>query len=311
MDMVKYLRQGMTYAAGNLRYEQGAPFNFQMPTLGGKQLWRDDYVFAGWRIQSNLFSGHFRLLDPDDMRYAWGSYDDCLGVFQKIKTEQEITPPIDPKEGGVHLVVMVHGITRSGDSYAKMKPVFAAQGLEVAAITYPSTRAYIQDHACQLEQLLYRRPDVVKVSFVTHSMGGLIVRELLGLENKWRADTALGRVVMIAPPNQGSMVAEYVKLRTLYQLIYGKSGQELVPDIAQALPVPSCELAIIAGGKSDGQGYNPLLEGDDDGVVTVAEAKLFGCDDFIVLPGLHSSMCNQPAVISAALNYIQNGKLSS
>ncbi|MFD2204588.1 esterase/lipase family protein [Kiloniella antarctica] len=307
--MVKYFRQGMSYATENLRFEQSAPLNFQMPTLGGKQLWRDDFVYAGWRIQSNLFSGHSRLLAPDDMRYAWGGYEDCLGVFKKIKAEEQINAPIDPKEGGIHLVLMVHGITRSGDTFTRMKPIFAAQGLEVAAITYPSTRAYIQDHANQLDQLLNRRPDVRKVSFVTHSMGGLIVRELLSLENKWKTHTALGRIVMIAPPNQGSIVAEYIKQRMLYQLIYGKSGQELVPDIAQTLPVPLCELGIIAGGKSDGRGYNPLLVGDDDGVVTVAEAKLSGCDDFIVLPGLHSSMCNQTEVISAALNYIQVGNL--
>ncbi|MEH6629748.1 MAG: hypothetical protein V7776_02920 [Halopseudomonas aestusnigri] len=307
--MEKYLRQGMSYASETLRLESGYPFNIQMPTLGGKQLWRDEFVYVGWRIQSNIFSRHFRLLDPDDLRQAWGNYDDCLAVFEEIKIEQQITPPIDQKERGVHLVLMVHGITRSGDSFAKMKPVFNAQGMEVAAITYPSTRAYIHDHAEQLEQLLCKRPDVVKVSFVTHSMGGLLVRALLSLENKWLSHTALGRVVMIAPPNQGSMVAEYVKHRTLYQLIYGKSGQELVPSTAQTLTVPSCELAIIAGGKSDGRGYNPLLEGDDDGVVTVDEAKLLGCDDFIVLPGLHSSMCNQADVISAALKYIKLGKL--
>ncbi len=307
--MKKYLRLGMTYAADTLRLDSGAPLNFQMLTLGGKQLWRDEFIYVGWRIQSSLFSGHFRLLDPSDTRQAWGSYDDCMSEFEKAKKDLKITPPKDPVIDGIHLVLMVHGITRSGDSFAKMKPVFSAEGMEIAAITYPSTRAYIQDHAVQLEQLLCRRPDVAKVSFVTHSMGGLIVRQLFAQKNNWLSHSELGRIVMVAPPNQGSMIAEFVKQISLYQLIYGKSGQELVPCAAQKLPVPPCKLGIIAGGRSDDKGYNPLLEGDDDGVVTVEEAQLMGCDDIIVLPGLHSSMCGQDDVISAALSYIQRGEM--
>ncbi|WP_419902932.1 esterase/lipase family protein [Kiloniella sp.] len=309
--MEKYLKKGMSYAADTLCLEDGVPLNLLMPTLGGKQLWRDECVFVGWRIQSNLYSGHFRLLDPDDFRQAWGSYDVCLFELEKVIREKGIKAPVDPKEGGIHLVMMVHGITRSGDSFSKMEPVFVEQGMEVAAITYPSTRAVIQEHADQLDQILNRRPDVTKVSFVTHSMGGLIVRQLLAQKNNWLSHTKLGRVVMIAPPNQGSMIAEYVKQRTLYQLIYGKSGQELIPDAVQNLPIPLCEVGIIAGGRSDGKGYNPLLSGDDDGVVTVEEAKLLGCDEFLVLPGLHSSLCSQSDVITAALNYIQSGELTN
>ena len=45
-----------------------------MPTLGGKVFWGDNFIYAGWRIQENVVTGHHRLLDPDDVRQAWGTY---------------------------------------------------------------------------------------------------------------------------------------------------------------------------------------------------------------------------------------------
>ncbi|WP_421783155.1 esterase/lipase family protein [Kiloniella litopenaei] len=308
-NIEKYLRQGMEFATENLRTGSGAPLNIQMPTLGGKQFWRDEFIYASWRIQFNLYSGHFRLLDPNDKRQAWGSFEDCFAVFEHYKVQKQITPSLHPETDGIHLLVMVHGITRSGDTFQKMKRVFADEGYEVAAITYPSTRAFIHEHADQLARILSRRNDIKTVSFITHSMGGLVVRQLLANLISWKARINIGRLLMVAPPNQGSAIAEWVKQLALYKLIYGKSGQELVPDFVRKIPMPECETAIIAGGKSDGEGYNPFLPGDDDGVVSVAEARLLGCDQVLVLPGLHSSLCNKDTVVDAALNYFRSGRL--
>ncbi|WP_020590745.1 esterase/lipase family protein [Kiloniella laminariae] len=305
------LRQGMSLAAKLLRAEKGLPLNIQMPTLGGKQFWLDEYVFAGWRIQSNLYSGHCRLLNPDDERLAWGSYENCEQAFGAIRKEQKILQPHLSGTGEKHLVVMVHGITRSGDTFDHMRKPFEALGYEVAAITYPSTRAFIVEHAQQLARLLGRRPDIERVSFVTHSMGGLVVRYLLARAKEWGLDLKLGRVVMIAPPNQGSAIAQWMRDYSYYRLIYGKSGQELVPQMVSQIPIPDCDVAVIAGGLSDGKGYNPLLPGDDDGIVSVEEARLTNCIDFIVMPGLHSIICRQQGIIVATFNYIRWGQFEN
>ncbi|KLN62511.1 hypothetical protein WH96_03225 [Kiloniella spongiae] len=308
-NIEKYLRQGMEFATENLRTSSGAPLNIQMPTLGGKQFWRDEFIYASWRIQFNLYSGHFRLLDPDDKRQAWGTFEDCFSVFEHYKVQKQVVPPVHPETDGVHLLVMVHGITRSGDTFQKMKRAFADESYEVAAITYPSTRAYIHEHADQLARILSHRNDIKAVSFITHSLGGLVVRQLLANLTSWKARVNIERLLMIAPPNQGSAIAEWVKQLALYKLIYGKSGQELVPEFAQKIPMPECETGIIAGGKSDGEGYNPLLPGDDDGVVSVSEARMLGCDQVLVLPGLHSSLCDRNTVVAAALRYFRTGEL--
>ena len=61
------------------------PVNIPVKTLGGTQFWADTYVHAGWRIQKNVFTGHFRLLDTQNIRRAWGTLADCRSAFLKIR----------------------------------------------------------------------------------------------------------------------------------------------------------------------------------------------------------------------------------
>ena len=51
--------------------------NLPFPTLGGKQIWADNFIYAGWRIQQNVYTDHFRLLDDRDIRRAWGDEAAC------------------------------------------------------------------------------------------------------------------------------------------------------------------------------------------------------------------------------------------
>jgi hypothetical protein len=55
--------------------------NVAMPTMGGALFWEDVAEIKGWRIQQNIFTGHWRLLDPGNMRYAWGTDRKMADVF--------------------------------------------------------------------------------------------------------------------------------------------------------------------------------------------------------------------------------------
>src|SRR5688572_13821090 len=61
------------------------PLNFPSSTLGGVQFWSDELVFRGWRVQQNALSGHYRLLDEDDFRMAWGTFDQCRARFDELR----------------------------------------------------------------------------------------------------------------------------------------------------------------------------------------------------------------------------------
>jgi len=275
--------------------------NLAFATLGGTQLWADENLQGGWRIQRNVWTGHYRLLDEQNVRRAWGSYADCLLSLERSKPGHPMFR---------HLVLLVHGIGRGPATFGELPRELRRAGFEARAISYPSTRASIEDHAMQLERLLNRVDGYDKVSFVTHSMGGLVVRRLLAGNGAWKSHVAPMRLVMIAPPSQGSVIAKLLQPLPVYKLAYGAAGQQLTPTAVKTLPLPDIPFAIIAGGKKNSAGYNPLLPGDDDGTVAVSETRLTGAIDFMVLPALHGFIAKSGMIRQPIRNFLETGRFN-
>lgn len=273
--------------------------NFALATRGGTQLWADEHLRGSWRIQRHVWSGHHRLLDGKNVRHAWGSYADCLDELMKRKVAVHRNR---------HLVLLVHGIGRGPATFGDLPDKLRKAGYEARAISYPSTRRSIEDHAAQLERLLQGLDGMDEVSFVTHSMGGIIVRQLLARNGAWKSKVVPGRLVMIAPPNQGSMIAQALQPAWPYKLIYGAAGQQLTPAEVSSRPAPDIPFGIIAGGLGNSEGYNPLIPGDDDGTVAVDETRLEGARDFMVLPGLHGFVARSREIELPVLNFLKSGR---
>jgi len=192
-----------------------------------------------------------------------------------------------------------------------MKAALDRAGYDAIPISYPSTREAIEAHAAGLEKVLNRVEGTTKVSFVTHSMGGLVVRHLLHRNGAWKKHIEIGRIVQIAPPHLGSEVAEWAADLKPYQWILGNAGQQLTPGNAARIPLLKHSFAIIAGGKNDGEGFNPLLPGDDDGVVRVAETKLPGTQHFLLVKATHTALVSQPKTIQATIHFLKRGTLAN
>ena len=92
-------------------------FNLPTFTLGGRQFWADCHFFRGWRIQQHVLSGHYRLLDPSDIRRAWGTLDEC----QQALSEEKVARKLDPMSGTA--VITLHGILRSSKSWTDLQRV--------------------------------------------------------------------------------------------------------------------------------------------------------------------------------------------
>ncbi|MGZ0164632.1 MAG: esterase/lipase family protein [Planctomycetales bacterium] len=274
--------------------------NVPMKTLGGRQLWGDVHFFQGWTIQQNVLTGHFRLLDPRDVRHAWGSFDVCKEKLDQIRDERKL-----PAMKG-EAVVLLHGIFRSSKAMSRVQDRLEKDGYLVVPFDYPSTRVDIAASAKMLGQVVESLEGVEKISFVTHSLGGLVVRSWLGQGGDERARC----LVMMGTPNKGAEVADILRNWHLYRLILGPAGQQLVADqsgdIAK-LPIPEIPFSVIAGGKGTTDGYNPLIPGDDDGLVAASSAYLGGAEDSMTLPVLHSFLPFNAAVIDAVSLYLKTG----
>lgn len=272
-------------------------------TLGGMQFWGDVSYFRGYKIQRQVFTGHYRLLDKDNRRYQSGTLEDCQKTLQQIRTANDLKP-----ETG-HAVLYLHGIGRSSRSMRPILIAMPADGFVHVPFEYPSTRVPLEQSANYLHSIIESLTDVSKISFVVHSMGGLVVRRYLKDHN----DPRLHRLVMLGTPNNGAELADMLKRNMLFRTVYGPAGQELVTDpkgVIGTLPTPTFEFGIIAGGKGDEKGFNPLLPGDDDGTVTVASARLVGAADFLRIPKLHSFLMSDETAIAAVRCFLEHGRFS-
>jgi pimeloyl-ACP methyl ester carboxylesterase len=277
------------------------PPNIPLPTLGGKQFWSDVYHFSRWRIQCHVWTGHHRLLDPDNIRRAWGGARHCRNVLDNWRKRLHLTQRSD------HLVILLHGIGRSTGTFSKLIVPLEDAGYEIANVSYASTRRTLEEHAETLSQLVADLEGITAVSFVCHSMGGLVLRQLLASKRPWQRDIEIRRIVLIAPPNQGSVIAALLKNVWPYQWIYGVAGQQLIPETVRQIAPLDQEFGIIAGGTGGPHGINPWLKGDNDGTVTVWETDLPGASDHLLVNAFHVNISNAPDVVRAVVRFLDHG----
>lgn len=275
----------------------------EVPTLGGRLFWGDVLHFRGWRIQENVLTKHFRLLDPEDKRHCSGTLEECVAKLDEIKTERGL----EPLSG--RAVIFVHGMGRSSKSWPSLSKRVEEAGHLVVGFDYPSTRCSITESAEYLAKVIDSLEGVEEIDLVVHSMGGLVARAYLMKHE----DARLRRMVMLGVPNLGAEMADRVVAIPLYQWICGPGGCELVTDpdgLIASLPTPEFEFAIVAGGRGTLDGYNPLIPGDDDGTVTVASTRLPGAVDFLMVEGaMHSFLMFNDQVIDATVRFLETGRL--
>ena len=279
--------------------------NLPVATGGGNQLWSDVAWDDGWRVQVHAWTGHARLLDASNVRQSWGSREKCEG---KLTARRAGGDAAAPKKKAV---VLLHGLWRTRRAMADLGTAFDAAGFDVIDIGYPSTRRTVAEHSAQVADLLDGLVgEGVELSFVTHSLGSLVVRDLLAREgDAWRSHHQPSRAVFIAAPSTGAVLAKVAARIPGAFKIYGKPSEELATGIAATLAVPSIPFATIAACRGTADGWNPLIPGDDDGVVGVEETRLEGSADHLTVEGMHTFVMADEAVIAATLKFIEGGAL--
>lgn len=211
-------------------------------------------------------------------------------------------------------VVLIHGLGRSASSMEEMQEALVQEGYQTVNLGYSSTEKYIEtiveeDYPKALLRCMDFKPG--KIHFVTHSLGGIILRTAFTRGKP----VNLGRVVMLSPPNKGSKLVDKIKDWRLFQWLMGPSGQQLVtgPDsLASQLGKADFDLGIITGNRHAffDAFFAFMIPGVDDGKVSVEHAKLEGMSDFLVVDESHPFMMNSEYVQRETIHFLKYGKFT-
>jgi len=213
-------------------------------------------------------------------------------------------------EAGEECVILLHGLWRSKYSMKAVEWQLVDQGYRVINFSYPSIFYPIDELAVNaVEEGLQgcRELASAQISFVTHSLGGILVRQYLA-EHRI---PELHRVVMLAPPNQGSQLADYLISLSVANWIEPPAVSHLGTDsnsIPRRLGPVIFELGVIAGNNNRWRFLPGTPIEASDGTVAVWETMVDGMQDFVVLPATHTFMMWQPEVLDQVASFLRNGR---
>lgn len=215
----------------------------------------------------------------------------------------------DTQIQGKDCVILLHGLARTTKSMQPLADELLAANYRVVNQGYPSRKfpvAQLAEKAIPPALALCRAQAAPRIHFITHSLGGILLRQYLATNSI----PELSRVVMFAPPNQGSQVVDKLKNVPGFSLMNGPAGQELGTN-PESVPLQlgpvTFDLGVIAGTRSINWILSLYLPNPDDGKVSLENTKIDGMHDFIALPVSHPFIMKDKTSIRQSLYYLQQG----
>ena len=221
-----------------------------------------------------------------------------------------MSEPPAPANATQEGVVLLHGISRTALSFRKMQLALERAGHATLNIDYPSRRATLETLAENIHPAvaLFVSGLGGPVHFVGHSMGGLLTRVYIARHRPEQ----LGRVVMLGTPNGGSEIADRLKHISAYRAFFGPAGQQLGTQrdsaIAALFPPIDYPVGIIAGDRSIDPIASVILPKPHDGRVSVANTRLDGMADHMVIATAHPWLMRNSIAIEQTIAFLQDGR---
>ncbi len=232
------------------------------------------------------------LIEQNSQQLSYKSLNSKQSLFNNMSNDE--------------CVILLHGLARSANSMNVIEKRLLGEGYHVININYPSRDYSIEELAEQVFTVALLECGDRKVNFVTHSMGGILVRQYL---SKHKINQ-LNKVVMLGPPNNGSEVVDKLINTPGFSFINGDAGMQLGTSkfsVPNKLGSADFNLGIIAGNRSVNWFLSTLIPDKDDGKVSVKSTKLDGMNDHIEMETTHPFMVRNEKVIDQIIFYLKTG----
>lgn len=204
-------------------------------------------------------------------------------------------------------VVLLHGLVRSSRSMQKMEVALQKEGYVVHNLDYDSRHHSIEQLAESVGQQISAKTEAAtRVHFVTHSLGGILIRHIQATA----PIPKLERVVMLSPPNRGSEVVDKIGHWWLFRKINGPAGQQLgtrSDGFINKLPAIDFDCGVLTGDRSINWINSLMIQGKDDGKVSVASAQIEGVTSFKAVHATHPMIMKNQSVIKEAISFLKTG----
>lgn len=209
-----------------------------------------------------------------------------------------------------HKVYLIHGYGGIGNKFKKIESALEKKGYSCEIYEYQSISEDIDSISKHLLNKI-KVDNCDTVSFVTHSMGALVVRSLYQYIDNKSDFPLINRFVMIAPPNQGLSLADFCSQYSILRKICGPNISNLTTNPisgASRYPIPTCQVGLINGISEYKNGYNIFIEGNNDGVIPVEKSKLGIETDVAYVISSHGTLVKNEKVVKMAVNFLVKGK---
>lgn len=202
------------------------------------------------------------------------------------------------------LAILVHGLWMQGFALTVIQRRLEADGTVRALLfSYPTIVGSMRDHVRRLIDYA-RAHQVERLHFVGHSLGGLVVLRALEVT----ADLPPGWAVLLGSPLQGSRAAQGLARLPFGRALIGSALAEECIDCSPREWSGRREVGVIAGSMGFGMGrLLANLEDEHDGTVMVAETRLPGAKDHLVVPASHTGLLLSAEVAAQTRHFLEHG----
>lgn len=211
-----------------------------------------------------------------------------------------------------HTIYIIHGILGGKYEYGLLRKTLKKEGFISKVFSYKSRKEHILEVSKRLYEEI-KKDKTDEIYFITHSLGALILRALLLHSSSDIEFPNIKRVVMIAPPNQGTVAGNFMHKYAFFKLLLGVNLREVKNDadaLARKLPEKfplKTEVGIIAGIRGNKYGYNPFIGSDNDGEIKPEETKLGTENDFVTVKRSHITILQSKKTSQLTLQFLKTG----